>query len=223
MTSDMEADDDAPLEPLTDNDDNKETKGGKLPSVAIYSYLPSQNISTLSVNDPESPCECCFKVGQECFSWKGWACYKCKTKKIQCPVKIYNLWKCETNTSLQSGELVGSKKPPKLASAEDSSHKKGTKQWKTRGTAEDTTKVKGKDKGKAVDAKASKVQKQGELYIIHFMPCIDILRYKYMLISLLHPLHVLHLQPSLPLSQFLAPPQPSFLEKLISTGQSSKH
>ena len=87
-------------------------------------------------------------------------------KKIQCSVKIYNRWKCETNTSLQSGELVGNKKPPKLALAEDSSHKKGMKQRKTRGTVEDTTEAKGKGKGKAVDAKALKVQKEGELYII---------------------------------------------------------
>ena len=41
MTSDMEVDNDAPLEPLTDDDDDKETKGGKLPSVAIYGYPPS--------------------------------------------------------------------------------------------------------------------------------------------------------------------------------------
>ena len=41
MTSDMEADDDAPLEPPTDDDDDKETKGGKLPSVVIYGYPPS--------------------------------------------------------------------------------------------------------------------------------------------------------------------------------------
>ena len=30
----MEADDDAPLEPLTDDDDDKETKGGKPPKLA---------------------------------------------------------------------------------------------------------------------------------------------------------------------------------------------
>ena len=131
-------------------------------SVAIYSYPPSQNIGTPSANNPESPCKCCFKVGQECFGWKSWACYNCKMKKIQCSVKIYNRWKCETNASLQSGELVGNKKPPKLASAEDSSHKKGTKQMKTRGAVKDTTKAKGKGKGKAVDAKASKVRKEGE-------------------------------------------------------------
>ena len=162
MTSDMEADDDAPLEPPTDDDDDKETKDGKLPSVAIYGYPPSRNISTPSVNDPESPCERCFKAGLECFGWKGWACYNCKMKKIQCSVKIYNRWKHETNASLQSGELVGNKKPPELASAEDSSCKKGTKQRKTRGAVEDTTEVKGKGKGKAVDAKASKVPKEGE-------------------------------------------------------------
>ena len=34
MTSDMEADNDAPLEPPTNDDDNKETKGGKLLSDA---------------------------------------------------------------------------------------------------------------------------------------------------------------------------------------------
>ena len=115
ITSDMEVDDNAPLEPPTNNNNNKETKGGKLPSIAIYGYPPSQNIGTLSANDPESPCECCFKVGQECFGWKGWACYNCKTKKIQFSVKIYNRWKCETNASLQSGEL-----PPSWL------------QWKTR-------------------------------------------------------------------------------------------
>ena len=158
----MEADNNAPLEPPTDNNNNKETKGGKLLSVTIYGYPPSRNISTPSVNDPESPCERCFKAGQECFSWKGWACYNCKMKKIQCLVKIYNRWKRETNASLQSGELVGNKKPPKLALAEDSSHKKGTKQRKTRGVVKDTTEVKGKGKGKAVDAKASKVRKEGE-------------------------------------------------------------
>ena len=106
---------------------------------------------------------------------KGRACYNCKMKKIQCSVKIYNQWKRETNASLQSGELVGNKKPPKLASAEDSSCKKGMKQRKTRGMVEDTIKAKGKGKGKAVDTKASKVQKEGELYIIHFMACVDIL------------------------------------------------
>ena len=41
ITSNMEADDDACLKPLTNVDDNKETKGGKLPSIAIYSYPPS--------------------------------------------------------------------------------------------------------------------------------------------------------------------------------------
>ena len=87
----MEVDDDAPLEPPTDDDDDdKETKGGKLPSVAIYGYPPSRNIGTPSANDPKSPCERCFKVGQECFGWKGWACYNCKMKKIQCSVKTYN-------------------------------------------------------------------------------------------------------------------------------------
>ena len=40
VTSDMEVDDDAPLEPLTDDDDDKETKGGKLPSIAIYGDPP---------------------------------------------------------------------------------------------------------------------------------------------------------------------------------------
>ena len=40
--------------------------------------------------------------------------------------------------------------------------KKGMKQWKTRGVAKDTTEVKGKGKGKAVDTKASKVRKEGE-------------------------------------------------------------
>ena len=41
VTSDMEADDDAHLEPPTDDDDDKETKGGKLLSVVIYGYPPS--------------------------------------------------------------------------------------------------------------------------------------------------------------------------------------
>ena len=127
------------------------------------------------VNDPESPCKRCFKVGQECFGWKGWACYNCKMKKIQCLVKIYNRWKRETNPSLQSGELVGNKKPPKLASAEDSSRKKGMKQRKTRGVVKDTTEAKCKGKGQAVDSKVSKVWKEGELYIIQFMACVDIL------------------------------------------------
>ena len=68
VTSDMEADDDALLEPPTDNNNDKETKGGKLPSVAIYGYPPSQNISTPSANNPKLPCEHCIKAGQECFS-----------------------------------------------------------------------------------------------------------------------------------------------------------
>ena len=41
ITSDMEADDDVHLKPPTDNDNNKEMKGGKLPSIMIYGYPPS--------------------------------------------------------------------------------------------------------------------------------------------------------------------------------------
>ena len=41
VISDMEADDDAHLKPLTNDDDDKEMKGGKLLSVTIYSYFPS--------------------------------------------------------------------------------------------------------------------------------------------------------------------------------------
>ena len=90
VTSDMEADNDVGLEPLTDNDDDKEMTGGTFPSITIYGYPPSQNIGTPLANDPESPCEQCFKVGQECFGWKGWACYNCRLKKIQCSVHIYD-------------------------------------------------------------------------------------------------------------------------------------
>ena len=97
VTSNMEADDDVCLELPTDDDNDKEMKGGKLLSVAIYGYPPSQNIGTPSANDPESPCKRCFKVGQECFSWKGWACYNCRLKKIQCSVHIYDQWKHKTN------------------------------------------------------------------------------------------------------------------------------
>ena len=159
----MEADDDAHLEPPTNDDDDKETKGGKLPSVVIYGYPPSRNIGTPSANDPESPCEWCFKVGQECFGWKGWACYNCRLKKIQCSVHIYDRWKRETNARLQSGELQGTKKPPKGASAEESSRKKASKQRKTNRAAEDDAKPKDKGKGKAVD-KASKVRQQGKFF-----------------------------------------------------------
>ena len=163
ITSDMEADDDAHLKPPTNDDDDKETKGGKLLSVAIYSFLPSRNIGTPSVNDLESPCEWCFKAGQECFGWKGWACYNCRLKKIQCLVHIYNRWKCETNALLQSGDLQGTKKPSKGASAEESSCKKVLKQRKTNCTAEDNAKPKDKGKEKAVD-KASKFRQQGKFF-----------------------------------------------------------
>ena len=153
----MEADDDVRLEPPTDDDDDKEMKGGKLPSVAIYGYPSSQNIGTPSVNNPESPCEWCFKAGQECFGWKGWTCYNCRLKEIQCLVHIYNWWKRKTNARLQSSDLQGTKKPPKGASAEESSCKKVSKQWKTNRAAEDNAKLKDKGKGKAVD-KVSKFQ-----------------------------------------------------------------
>ena len=159
----MEADDDACLEPPTNDDDNKEMKGGKLPSVAIYSYPPSRNIGTPSANNLESPCEWCFKAGQECFGWKGWACYNCRLKKIQCSVHIYDQWKRETNAHLQSGELQGTKKPPKGASAKESSRKKALKQWKTNRATEDDAKPKDKGKGKAVN-KASKVRQQGKFF-----------------------------------------------------------
>ena len=164
----MEVDNDAHLEPPTDDDNDKETKGGKLLSIAIYGYLPSQNIGTPLANDPESPCEQCFKVCQECFSWKGWACYNCRLKKIQCLVHIYDQQKCEMNAHLQSGELQGSKKPPKVVSVEESSCRKGMKQLgKTKGAAEDDAEVKDKGKGKADDSKVLKFWKQGKCYIIH--------------------------------------------------------
>ena len=159
----MEADDDAHLEPPTDDDDDKEMKGGKLPSVTIYGYPPSQNIGTPLANNPEPPCKWCFKVGQECFSWKGWACYNCRLKKIQCLVHIYDRWKRETNAHLQSGDLQGTKKPPKGASAKESSCKKVSKQRKTNHATKNDAKPKDKGKGKAVN-KASKVRQQGKFF-----------------------------------------------------------
>ena len=135
----------------------------RLLSVVIYGYPPSRNISTPLANDPESPCEQCFKAGQECFSWKGWACYNCRLKKIQCSVHIYNRWKREMNAHLQSSELQGTKKPPKGASAKESSCKKASKQRKTNCAAEDDAKLRDKGKGKAVD-KASKVRQQGMFF-----------------------------------------------------------
>ena len=163
VTSNMEADDDARLEPPTDDDDDKEMTGGKLPSIVIYGYLPSQNIGTLSANNPESPCEQCFKVGQECFSWKGWACYNCRLKKIQCSVHIYNCWKRKMNARLQSSDMQGTKKPSKGVSAKESSCKKASKQWNTNRATKDDAKPKDKGKGKTVD-KASKVRQQGEFF-----------------------------------------------------------
>ena len=115
------------------------------------------------MNDLESPCERCFKVGQECCGWKGWACYNCRLKKIQCLVHIYNQWKRETNAHLQSGDLQGMKKPPKEASAEELSHKKASKQRKTNRATEDNAKPKDKGKGKAVD-KVLKVWQQGKFF-----------------------------------------------------------
>ena len=67
------------------------------------------------------------------------------------------------NVHLQSGKLQGSEKPPKVALAEESSHRKGTKQWgKAKGATEDDAPVKDKGKGKAVNAKALKSQKQSK-------------------------------------------------------------
>ena len=64
VASDMEDDNNTHLKPPTDDDD-KETKGGKHPSVVIYGYPPSQNIGSPLVNNPKSSCKQCFKVGQE--------------------------------------------------------------------------------------------------------------------------------------------------------------
>ena len=70
----MEANEDTCLEPLTDDNDDKGSKGGKLLSVAICSYPPSQNTGT-----PLATFKQCFKVEQECFNWNGWACYNCRS------------------------------------------------------------------------------------------------------------------------------------------------
>ena len=59
-------------------------------------------------------------------------------------------------------QLQGRKKPPKVASAEELSFKKVTKQQKTKGTTKDDAKAKDKGKGKVVNSKASKFQQQGK-------------------------------------------------------------
>ena len=72
--------------------------------------------------------------------------------------------KHEMNARLQSSELQGTKKPPKGASAKESSCKKASKQQKTNCAAEDDANLKDKGKGKAVD-KASKVRQQGMFFL----------------------------------------------------------